>query len=322
MIHVNIVCHRSAYGLAKDAQLLADALGAAGFRVTESELQGLPPLARLRRKLQSTLRGGPIYDVNIFSEIAAADLFKLARKNVLIPNPEFLREDTARHLSSFDAIFCKTREALELFSEMGLPAVYTGFSTPSQAHPPAQKSFTTFFHAGGAYGIKGTGALTELWRRHPEWPRLTVTDTSGQPRPSLDNLEIIRSYLPAPAFRALQNAHGVHLCLSKMEGFGHYIVEPMSMGSVVLTTDAPPMNELVTPERGFLAATASQRPHHYGTRYQVDAASLEAAIQRIVSTPASALAGMGQRARSWFEQNDRSFRRRLPEAVRQLAEDG
>jgi len=318
LVHVNIVCHRSAYGLAQDADLLADTLRGAGFRVTESELRGLPPLARLRRKLASTLRRGPLYDVNIFSEIAAAPLFPLARKNVLLPNPEFLRPDTAEHLSAFDAIFCKTHEALEIFNHLGLPAVYTGFSTPPPAPPIEEKSFAKFFHAGGSLGIKGTDALIDLWQRHPGWPRLTVTDTSGKQRPVRDNLEVISSYVPERAFRGLQHAHGVHLCPSEMEGYGHYIAEPMSMGNVVLTTDAPPMNELVTSDRGFLAATAAKSPHFYGTRYQIDIGSLERTIQRVVTTPAATLAEMGQRAQAWFESNDRRFRERLAQAVQKL----
>lgn len=320
MVHVNIVCHRSAYGLAQDARVLADTLRGAGLRVTESELRGLPPLARLRRKLAATLRKGPLYDVNVFSEIAAASLFPLARKNVLIPNPEFLRPDTAEHLAAFDAIFCKTREALAIFSDLGLPAIYTGFSTPPPPALTGKKSFARFFHAGGSLGIKGTDALVDLWQRHPEWPQLTVTDTSGRQVRVRENLRLLTSYVPERAFRQLQGEHGVHLCPSEMEGFGHYIVEPMSTGSVVLTTDAAPMNELVTPDRGFLAGTASRRPHFFGTRYELDRASLEDAIQRVVATPEETLAEMGRRARAWFEDSDRAFRERLPRLVRQVAE--
>jgi hypothetical protein len=37
-----------------------------------------------------------------------------------------------------------------------------------------------------------------------------------------------------------------------VEGYGHYINEGRSVGAVVVTTDYPPMNELVSERDGFL----------------------------------------------------------------------
>jgi hypothetical protein len=316
--HVNIVCHYSAYGLAKDGHYLASILRAAGFKVTESELRGLPPIARLRRKLAKTLRGTPLYDMNMFVEIAAPSLFDLARVNVLIPNPEFLRPDTAEHLGVFDAILCKTLDAQRIFLEMGLPAILVGFSTPARYLSHVTKEFPAFLHAAGGVGVKGTDSLTAMWMKHPEWPVLTVTYSTGKERPVCDNIRCMRAYVPEDEFRVMQNAHGVHLCPSEMEGFGHYIVEPMSAGSVVVATDAPPMNELVTEDRGYLVKTASREPHMYGTRYTVDETSFEAVIESILAASPRELAAIGQRARQWYLENDRLFRERLPHTVQGL----
>ena len=318
MSHVNIVCHYSAYGLAKDGHYLAAILRTAGFRVTESELKGLPLVARLRRKIAQVVKRAPLYDMNIFAETAVPGLFGLARVNVLIPNPEFLRPDTAEHLGTFDAILCKTSEAYSIFSKMDLPAVLLGFSSPDRYLSHVSKEFPGFFHSAGGVGVKGTDSLVAMWVKHPEWPVLTITDSTGKDRPARDNIRCIRAYVPDDEFKRMQNAHGVHLCPSEMEGFGHYIVEPMSAGCVVVTTDAAPMNELVTRDRGVLIQTASEKPHMYGTRYTVDESSFEAVIEGILAASASELAAIGQRAQQWYRENDRLFRERLPHIVEEF----
>jgi hypothetical protein len=45
--------------------------------------------------------------------------------------------------------------------------------------------------------------------------------------------------------RRLQAASGVHICASEREGFGHYLNEARGAGALVISTDHPPMNEMV-----------------------------------------------------------------------------
>ena len=77
------------------------------------------------------------------------------------------------------------------------------------------------------------------------------------------NINYFAKYVDDDELRLVQNRHGVHLCPSEAEGFGHTLVEAMSCGAVVITTDGPPMNEMVTPDRGALVRygrTGRQRP--------------------------------------------------------------
>lgn len=46
---------------------------------------------------------------------------------------------------------------------------------------------------------------------------------------------------------AVQAEHPIHVCASEREGFGHYINEARAAGALVVSTDHPPMNELITP---------------------------------------------------------------------------
>ncbi|HEY8539343.1 MAG TPA: hypothetical protein VIL28_10795, partial [Steroidobacteraceae bacterium] len=102
------------------------------------------------------------------------------------------------------------------------------------------------------------------------------------------------------------------------EGWGHYIVEAMSVGAVTITTAAPPMNELVSEERGILVAARPAAPQCLSATHHVDEAALEAAIERTFEMSDEECASVGERARSWFLQNKRGFPERLRAALHAL----
>ena len=168
---------------------------------------------------------------------------------------------------------------------------------------------------------KGTETLIRLWSQRTEWPVLTVIQhPENQLAVQADNINYIKEYLDDAALRRLQNESGVVLAPSEAEGFGHSIVEPMTTGAVVITTDAPPMNELVRPSRGILADYKGVLPHYQGYRYFVDPHSLEEAIQQALRMSAAEKEAMGRRARQWYEENDRFFRHAVVEEAQQLQE--
>jgi len=86
----------------------------------------------------------------------------------------------------------------------------------------------------------------------------------------------------------------------------------------VVTLDAPPMNEMVTPERGALIAPSRTGTQSLATTYFYDEAALERAVERLLAMSDAELERMGAAARAWFEDNDRAFRVRIAEAVRAL----
>ena len=117
--------------------------------------------------------------------------------------------------------------------------------------------------------------------------------------------------------RALQNRHAFHLCPSEAEGFGHCIAEAMSCAAVTLTTNAPPMNELITPERGVLVDYHRMSTQRSGANYYVDPADLERQVEAIIAMDERSIAQLGDNARQWYLENDRLFRTRLIEALEQ-----
>ena len=125
-------------------------------------------------------------------------------------------------------------------------------------------------------------------------------------------------YLSSSELRRLQNQHAFHVCLSETEGWGHYIAEAMGCGAVVVTCDAPPMNELVTPERGALVAAHRSRSFNLAQLYEFDEQAMEATMQRLIAMSDEDIGALGLRARQWFESNHQAFAGRLDKALRTL----
>jgi len=89
----------------------------------------------------------------------------------------------------------------------------------------------------------------------------------------------------------------------------------MSVGAITLTTDAPPMNEMITNERGVLAAYDRTGTQQLATTYFVGDAALEDGVERMLALDEAGRRALGENARAWWEQNDRVFRQRLSAAI-------
>ncbi len=124
-------------------------------------------------------------------------------------------------------------------------------------------------------------------------------------------MTVIDGYLPYEQLVDLQNRYGLHLCPSRSEGWGHTLVEAMSSGALVVTTDAPPMNEIVTPETGRLVPYKDTMPRRLGTDFLVDLNALERTISELVDMSTEAKQALGQSARERYFLLDRAFRQRL-----------
>jgi hypothetical protein len=74
------------------------------------------------------------------------------------------------------------------------------------------------------------------------------------------NIYLCQDFLSHEAMDWLQKSAEIHICASLTEGWGHYINEARRIKAVVVTLDAPPMNELITPECGILVPATSGPP--------------------------------------------------------------
>lgn len=329
MTTVNLIARDNNAGLSVDLQVVAAALAAVGFAVSITALGHRSRLvgklwygwSRVRRRW-NLLSNAPRYrhDINLMLERVQPELLGDARHNVLLPNPEWFRADWQRWLPQFDCVLVKTRHAGAIFKALGCSTAYVGFRSRDHRLPLVARR-RQFLHLPGRSNHKGTQALLQLWRAHPQWPMLTVVWRSREaeiPDPPA-NVHWLRERLDDGALRQLQNAHAFHLCPSETEGYGHYLAEALGIGAVVVTLDAPPMNELVTPERGVLCAAQPFGMQALATLYRFDDQAMRAAIERCIAMDEDEREAIGANARRWFADNHGAFPARLGDALLALA---
>ena len=298
-----ILGRRNGVGLDQDAALLARALESRGVKAAA------PRIRHLADVLSPKFRADVAFHLE---RVAPWWWMNKARKHILVPNQERYPQRLVGRLAKMDAILCKTRHAEDIFRKLNAGVSHLGFTSPDRLLDGTEPDYSRFIHVAGRSTLKNTGLLVGLWRKHPEWPKLIlVQHPENAPTAVPDNIELIARRLADDELRALQNACGIHLCPSLSEGWGHYIAEAMSCRAVVLTTDGPPMNELVSAERGVLVPFERTEPRHLGTNFHADPAALEAAITRLIEMSDERKKELGHAAREWFEENHRRFTARV-----------
>lgn len=317
-LHFQLIARDNGAGLSRDLPLLGDALQRAGCA---TQVVGLPHRGRFAEWMThvQSARKAPMFDANVMLERIRPEFQRAARYNVLVPNPEYFRPQDRNALARIDTVWVKTQHAERLFQQLGARTHYIGFDSPDRFDASVPRR-ATFFHGPGRSANKGTQALLTLWKKHPEWPTLTVA--WRRKRVEIDalpaNVKLIREHIADTDYRRLQNEHRFHLCPSQTEGYGHYLVEAMSCGAVIVTLNAEPMNELVTAERGVLVPAKPIGTQDLATLYGFDEAAMENAIERCIDMDTATTERIGATARRWYDHNSAQLPHRLQEAVRAL----
>jgi hypothetical protein len=298
-----LVARSNNYGLTRDAEILAAAIAAAGGTSAFSETRQRGLLERLfRRKRAAHI----LHIERVFPR-----WFSAARQNWLIPNQERYPHRHLKRLRRIDRVLAKTRHAEQIFTALGLPVSYLGFTSENRFDETVEKNWNRFFHLAGGSTLKGTEDVLALWQAHPEWPELVlVQKKANAPARVPENITLISGFIDDAQLRRLQNACGIHLCPSRSEGWGHHILEAMSAASLAVVTDAAPMNEHLDAQCGILVPAAREEPRHLGTNYFVDRSALEEAIGRLIVMPGAEKHKIGQAARRRFQEIDGGFHER------------
>jgi glycosyltransferase involved in cell wall biosynthesis len=316
---IHVISPVAGFGNALDLDLVCSILQEGGFDVTSYPVRKREKTARLSQVARRIFSGRGRFDVNLFLAPIFPEWLPMARKNILVPNVEGFPGHLHKWLPRIDLVLAKTRLTERIFRELGCPTEFTSFTSPDHLDEKIPRDYTKFYHSCSS-PYKGTRRLLDVWRKHPEWPELvtvlnpTITKDFEGP-----NIHAILKRLPGEEIIRLQNSIGFHICSSEAEGFGHFIMEAMSCGAVTLTTNGPPMNELVQPSRGVLLDCLDEAPKlGLSNRYLFKPESLEEQVERVTKWDLATLQQIGTAARTFFLENDRAFRARLVELMRSI----
>ncbi|MDB4713394.1 glycosyltransferase [bacterium] len=311
-LHLNIIARTNGVGLDRDVDLIHATATGAGFKVTVSHCREIPFYS-------NWLPTKPRFDANIFLERIFPRWLGSARLNFMIPNQERFPRRHIPRLRKIDHVLCKSQHALQVFGKIHPSCKFLGFTSTDLCDTTVVRKKNAILHLAGRSTLKGTETVLELWKKHPEWPTLTLLQhKDNAPDEVPKNVNLISDYLSDEDIIKLVNEHPIHLCPSLSEGWGHYIVEAMSCGATVITTDGPPMNELVQADRGILVDAPETEPRHLGTNFKVDPKGLEAAIERATTMSQEDLDLLQLKARTWMLKNHKDFEVRFPELVSSL----
>lgn len=284
-------------GLQREYEILRDILAPAGHSVTGVHFQS---------------SDCPRADVNLFLETVVSAKLDAAPENWVMPNPEWWSEEYQQSLPKLTRVLCKTRDAQRLFRELaGERASYVGFMS-RDLYEPAVKRKPRFLHIAGNSPIKSTEVILEAWKRLPY--RLTVVSTYFHRQAS--KLKNVKGHerVSDARLRRLMNSRQFHLCPSKYEGFGHYLHEALGVGAVVITSDAPPMNELgLAPE--LLIPARSGVMLRIARLHDVTPQAVIDRVKHVAQLSTERIQEISREARASFEQEKAAFRARFLEIV-------
>jgi len=199
-------------------------------------------------------------DAVIFNEEYDWDLVYACRQHGVktLTYMDYYKEEWDSFLALYDGILCSTRRSYDMVKDKA-KAYFIGWGVDTDLFRPAgrgEKKFT-FFHNAGWAGInfrKMTPAVVLAFNaisktrnnmnllihsqipleKYPKFMQIIVKSNG--------TIEFRCETVPHPG---LYHLGEIYVYPTKLEGLGLTVVEALSCGLPVITTDAPPMNEFV-----------------------------------------------------------------------------
>ncbi|MGH7745607.1 MAG: hypothetical protein ACREQ5_12575 [Candidatus Dormibacteria bacterium] len=304
-------------GLQKDYEMLKALLESWGH-----EVRGV------HYRKQNQIEEASGVDANIFLEVVSYDLLarKVSRKNLFIPNPEwFAPWDHKKGLPDFDLVLCKTYDAVEIFKKLTDVAKvrYVGFEARDlydESIPRERK----FLHIAGQSRYKNTMSVTysfsKMFDDEDVKPQLTIVGAYPDEYAFAVNAKNIKTFerVTDDEMKQLMNSHLFHLLPSGYEGFGHALNEGLGAGSVLLTTNHPPMSGFPGVAQSLLIPYQDVIPEQVAMRARVVAAPVRDMVKKALKMKQEEIDSIRTTARAAFLAQREDFRNNLKAIVEGL----
>lgn len=242
-----------------------------------------------------------------------------ARHRILIPNAEWLDARAIQLARRCTHVWHKSLFSLERLAPLLPDAehVYLGFTS----YDPGRRvtGYDSFVHLRGKlHTNRNSNHLFSAWHAHRQWPDLYVHFYWHKDRdlhyPGWlhdENVHVKMGWLDRRSYFDLATRHGIHLCTSEIEGFGHYINEARAMEALIVTVDGSPMNELIDDDCGILIRPSESIAMNQGIRYRVTSDEICLGVERALSLTPQARRDLGVAARRRFLAERNAFLERV-----------
>jgi glycosyltransferase involved in cell wall biosynthesis len=296
-LNINIISNKNGVGLEKDLLILTQVLeenGATVFHI---------PSMTAKMQPRKTFAEAKDVDINIFLEhYLGVDFLKSkARLNILIPNAEWFFDRS--YVKKFDIILCKTKDCYNIFKGLGGQVLFSSFTSIDMG---VTKKEEQWCHCSGKSSFKNTESVFQAWQSYEDLPHLFLLRQQNS-FTNLKNLTFVSDRLSDEHFKRFITVCRYHLCPSQYEGFGHYIWEAFSSGSIVITSNHQPMNEFVS-DRRLLVDGKPQMRQGYAMLFKANHNSIKNVVQRVMNMSEAEKNLIQKRNRETWEQNDLFFK--------------
>lgn len=309
-MRVNIITnHFNGAGLQKDSELLTKILTERGHRVQKLEHRN--------KQFKLSWQG----DLNIFLEVIQPEMLRAAPLSILVPNSEWWNDSWNRYLGQFFQVWTKTKDCHRIWTrKVGEGRCrYIGWEAIDRLDPAVERQ-PKFLHLAGKSETKNTAAVMDAWRNY----RLPYPLTVSAFKPNIvaltrnvPNVTHVERFDESDISRVM-NEHQFHIMPSKYEGFGMAIHEALGCGNIVITTDAPPMNEFSGVPKSLLIPFENRIPMRAAAAYLVSAGAVARQVARAASLHKDELETFSVQARAGFLRDREHFRRTLPQVLEAL----
>jgi len=230
---------------------------------------------------------------------------------VFIPHPEINVPGTLKLLKYVDHIWHKTKLSIDAFKNHAHQAAHLFTGWTSIDPNISVSNYRNFAHFRGKASNRHSTQILNVWRQNTHYPELRyhfyqeLSNSWEEPFEFKEwlkcrNISIMSGKIDKNFYFNQLSECGIHLCLSGVEGFGHYINESRAMSAVVVVLNAPPMNELTDSNSGILIDPTGCREMGLVSCHTVGENEIKFSIDEILSLPETRLRELGRTARECY----------------------